>query len=396
MRQAARRGTVDGVIAEDTEPHVKAVPVREHRFGAGREYLVGVEEELMLVDAATGAPAPVVEQLLCKLRDDRVKPELMQCQVELATSPCASTEDALAELAALRADAVRAAALDGVRVAGAGTHPFSLAEEQAITSRDRYRELLAALRYPARRELCFGMHVHVSIQDADKAVRVIEGLLPELPLLLALSASSPFWRGAPSGLFSTRTAIFQAMPRSGVPPAFAGYEEFACGVELLGDAGLVPDHSQLWWDVRPHPRFGTVEVRCMDAQAGVVDAVALAGLVQALVRHLGRRYDQGELFADADRLVVAENRWQAARHGLHARFAVPGSRGAAPAREALVALLDRIADDAEAVGAAWALDHVAWRAHAGTSADRQLRLARAGRSLPQIVSLLADETEAGI
>jgi len=291
---------------------------------------------------------------------------------------------------------VRAAALEGVRIAGAGTHPFSLAEEQAITSRDRYRELLAALRYPARRELCFGMHVHVAVGGADKAIRVLEGLVPELPLLLALSASSPFWRGAPSGLFSTRTAIFQAMPRSGLPPVFADFEDFADGVELLGAAGLVPDHSQLWWDARPHPRFGTVEVRCMDVQPGVVDAAALAGVVQALVRELGRRYDGGERFPDADRLIAAENRWQAARHGLHARFAVRGEPAAVPARDAVADLLDRIADDAKAVGASWALDHVAWRAHAGTSADRQLRLARAGRSLAQIVCLLADESEAGL
>jgi carboxylate-amine ligase len=382
------------VIAGIMDPHVKAVPVRQHRFGSGREYLVGVEEELMLVDAATGAPAPVVESLLTALHDERVKPELMQCQVEIATSPRTSSEGALEELAVLRGDVVRAAAREGVRVAGAGTHPFSLAEEQAITERDRYRELLAALRYPARRELCFGMHVHVSVGGADKAIRVLEALMPELPLLLALSASSPFWRGAPSGLFSTRTAIFQAMPRSGLPPAFADYEDFARGLEVLGAAGLVPDHSQLWWDARPHPRFGTVEIRCMDVQPGVVDSAALAGVVQALVRHLGRRYDRGEVSGNADRLVVGENRWQAARHGLHARFAVPGEPAGLCARDALARLLERIADDAEAVGATWALDHVAWRAHAGTSADRQLRLHRAGRSLPQIVSLLADETEA--
>jgi len=370
----------------------KAVPVRAPRFGSGPEYRVGIEEELMLVDQAGFELARGVERVVAAIGDERVKPELMQCQVELATSPQTTVAAAEEELRALRARVIAVAAESGLRVAGAGTHPFSLAESQALTMRDRYRELAAALRYPLHREVCFGMHVHVAVARPDKALQVIEAMLPDLPLLLALSASSPFWRGEPTGLQSTRTVVFQSLPRSGLPPVFADYEHFACAVERLQRAGALADHSYLWWDMRPHPLFGTVEVRILDAQSRVADSVALAGLIQALVRHYGRRYDDGERFADADRLVVGENRWLAARHGLHAQLVDLDVDGCVSARSAIEELLDRVAEDADAVEARGALDRVAVLLGAGTSADRQLGLQRRGASLAAIVESLADET----
>ena len=370
----------------------KAVSVRAPRFGTGREYLVGIEEELMLVDAVSLELAPGVERVVAAIGDGRVKPELMQCQIELATSPQVTVAAAEEELRALRARVIGVATRSGLRLAGAGTHPFSLPESQALTMRDRYRELAAALRYPLRREVCFGMHVHVAVARPDKAIQVIEAMLPDLPLLLALSASSPFWRGEPTGLQSTRTVVFQSLPRSGLPPVFADYEEFACAVERLRRAGALADHSYLWWDARPHPRFGTVEVRIMDAQPRVADSVALAGLIQSLVHHYGRRYDDGERFAEADRLVVGENRWLAARHGLHAQLVDPEADTCVSARRAIEQLLERVAEDADAVEARHALDRVATLMGAGTSADRQLALHRHGASLESLVESLVDET----
>ena len=238
------------------------------------------------------------------------------------------------------------------------------------------------------------MHVHVAVDGADKAVRVIEALLPDLPTLLALSTSSPFWRGEPTGLRSTRTIVFQSMPRSGLPPVFEDYDDYAGDVERLQRARALDDHSYLWWDVRPHPRFGTIEVRCLDVQPGARDTGAIAGLVQALVRHYGRRYDRGERFADANRFIVAENRWLAARHGLQASFVDPRVDTAVRARTAVEELLDRVADDASALGAAGALDRVAAILRDGTSADRQMALRRRRASLPDIVRALVDETAA--
>jgi carboxylate-amine ligase len=372
----------------------KAVAVRAHRFGSGPEYTLGIEEEHMLVDADDLALAPRVERVVEEIGDDRVKRELMQCQIELATSPQRTVAAAEDELRELRSRVIGIGAQLGLRLAGGGTHPFSYSESQPYTVCDRYRELAAALRYPLRREACFGMHVHVAVGHPDKALRVIEAVLWDLPLLLAVSASSPFWRGEPTGLHSTRTVVFQSLPRSGLPPAFGCYDEFARGVERLRRAGALPDHSYLWWDVRPHPRFGTVEVRILDTQPRVADSVALAGVVQALVRHYGRCYDRGERFADADRLIVAENRWLAARHGLHAPMIDAGSHTSVPARRMVEQLLDRVADDAAVLDATEALDRVAALIREGTSADRQLALHRGGASLHGIVQSLVDETRA--
>jgi carboxylate-amine ligase len=374
------------------DPVEKAVPVRQHLFGSGPEYTLGIEEELMLIDADDLSLAPRIEPLVTAVADERVKRELMQCQVELATSPQRTVAAAEEELRDLRADVIRVGAQLGVRLAGAGTHPFSLSESQPLSVSDRYRELAAALRYPLRREACFGMHVHVAVGSADKAVRVIEALLGELPLLLALSTSSPFWRGDPTGLHSTRTVVFQSLPRSGLPPSFVSYEDYADGVERLVGAGALADHSYLWWDVRPHPRFGTIEVRVLDVQPRAADSAALAGVVQALVRHYGRRYDDGERFPDADRFLVAENRWLAARHGLHAPLVDAASLASVPARRMVEQMLDRLVDDAAALEASDALDRVATIVREGTSADRQLRLARGGASLQAIVRSLVEET----
>lgn len=377
-----------------TPPAPKAVPVRAHRFAANPEYTLGIEEELMLLEADKLELTAGVEPIVAALSDEHVKPELMQCQIEVATPPRRTAEAALADLLALRLRVIRAAATRGMRIAGAGTHPFSLSEAQSLTTRDRYRELAAALRYPLRREVCFGMHVHVAVGGADKALRVIEALLGDLPLLLALSTSSPFWRGEQTGLRSTRTIVFQSLPRSGLPPAFDSYDDYARGVEQLQRAGAIPDHSYLWWDIRPHPRFGTVEVRALDVQPRAADGVAIAALIQALVRHYGRRYERGERFPDANRFIVGENRWLAARHGLQAPFVDLTGDGVVAAKHALEELLDRIAEDASALDATDQLDHIAEIARSGTSADRQLTLHRHGASLAAIAESLVDETAA--
>jgi carboxylate-amine ligase len=183
------------------------------------------------------------------------------------------------------------------------------------------------------------------------------------------------------------------MPRSGLPPVFADYASFAGVLERLAQAGAVLDHSYVWWDARPHPRFGTVELRCMDVQPSVEDSAAIGGLVQALVRHYGQRYERGERFADADRFVVSENRWLAARHGLSAPLVRSGLGSSATARTLLAELLERVSDDADAVGASWALERVQAILQGGTSADRQLHLARQGCDLEAILASLADETE---
>ncbi len=373
-------------------PGLQASGERRQLFAPAREYTLGVEEELMLLDPATLALAAAIEPIIAGEKErGPAKRELMQCQAEVSTRPCRNVDELLEELVALRATLRRHAAGEGVLVAGAGTHPFSHAEEQPITPAHRYREMVAALRYPARRTLCYAMHVHVAVGGADKALQIIEALLAELPLLLALSTSSPFWDGEETGLASTRLIVLQTMPRTGLPPVFESWREFESTLAALRRAGAIADVTYLWWDVRPQPRFGTVEVRIMDVQPRVEDSAVLAGLVQALVRHYGKRYDRGEGFAKANRLVVGENRWLAARHGLRARL-VTGADQAVGARTLIAGLLDRIADDAAALGCEWALERVESIAAEGTSADRQLRLLRQGHSLADLVRGLVEET----
>jgi carboxylate-amine ligase len=373
-------------------PGVQASSVFEHPFAPAREYTLGVEEELMLLDPRTLALAAAIEPIIAGEKEHGpAKRELMQCQAEVSTRPCRNADELLGELVALRATLRRDAAREGVLVAGAGTHPFSRAEDEPITPAHRYREMVAALRYPARRTLCFGMHVHVAVGGADKALQIIEALLSELPLLLALATSSPFWDGEETGLASTRLIVLQTMPRTGLPPVFESWREFEATLAALRRAGAIADATYLWWDVRPQPRFGTVEVRIMDVQPWVEDSAALAGLVQALVRHYGKRYDRGEGFAKANRLVVGENRWLAARHGLRARL-VTEAADAVGARTLIASLLDRVADDAAALGCEWALERVDSIAAEGTSADRQLQLVRHGHGLDDVLRGLVEET----
>ena len=332
----------------------------------------------MLLDSETLALAAAIEPIIAAEHErGPAKRELMQCQAEVNTRPCRTAAELRDELVDLRAALRRDAARRDVLVAGAGTHPFSHAEDQPITPSHRSRELVAALRFPARRTLCFGMHVHVAVAGAEKALQILEAILGELPLLLALSASSPFWDSEETGLASTRLIILQTMPRTGVPPVFESYRDFESTLEGLQRAGAITDATYLWWDVRLQPRLGTLEVRIMDVQPRVEDAAALAGLVQALVRHYGMLYDRGAGFAKANRLVVGENRWLAARYGLRAPL-VTDSNEAVGARTLIAELLDRVADDAAALGNEWALERVASTLAEGTSADRQLHLARRG------------------
>ena len=250
--------------------------------------------------------------------EERINPELMQSVIEITTPVCRTAGDVSRELLKLRRYVTEVAHGKGLRVGSAGTHPFSLFERQRITAKDRYRALIDQMQYIARRELIFGMHVHVAVDDPEKAIKVVNGLLPQLGPLLALSASSPFWRGEPTGLASSRQMVFSAFPRSGPPPRFRDYADYAEVVGQLEKSGCIADYTSIWWDIRLHPRLGTVEIRICDAATRVEDAVAIAAYCQSLVKHLSERYDAGEEIPSYHRILTTENKWLAARYGLEA------------------------------------------------------------------------------
>src|SRR6266545_4189697 len=250
--------------------------------------------------------------------DAQRKAELMQSVLEIATPICRTATDVDRELRKLRGYVTSVARDNSLRVGSAGTHPFSLFERQRITAGDRYRALVDQMQYVARRELIFGLHVHVAVDDPEKAIQVVNGLLLELPSMLALSANSPFWRGEPTGLASTRQMVFAAFPRSGPPPRFRDYSDYAEVVGQLEKTGCIPDYTHIWWDIRPHPRLGTVEIRVCDAVTRVEHAVGLAAYCQALVKLYCERFDRGEQIRSYHRILTSENKWLAARYGLEA------------------------------------------------------------------------------
>ena len=277
----------------------------------------------------------------------------------------------------------------------AGTHPFSLFERQRITARDRYRNLVDQLQYVARRELIFGMHVHVAVDDAEKAIQVVNGLLNHLGPLLALSASSPFWRGEPTGLSSSRQMIFAAFPRSGPPPRFMDYADYASVVGQLERTGCIADYTHIWWDIRLHPRLGTVEIRICDATTRLEDVVAITAFCQALVKHYCEQYERGEQIPSYHRILTTENKWLAARYGLEAPVMdlATGRRNRVPVAQLIRRTVKEIEPHARELGSERELQGIHEILARGNGSDRQLRIFNANRDIVEVVQEIADATE---
>ena len=305
----------------------------DHAFGKSDPYTLGVEEEYMLLDPETWDLVQHIDSVLAAVADgdheDQIHAELMQSVLEVTTPVCRTAGDVMqARSRSCAATSPRSRASEGCRFGSAGTHPFSLFERQRITARDRYRQLVDQLQYVARRELIFGMHMHVAVDDPEKAIQVMNGLLVHLPQMLALSASSPFWRGEPTGLSSSRQMVFAAFPRSGPPPRFRDYADYAEVVGQLERTGCIADYTHIWWDIRPHPRLGTIEMRVCDAVTRLEDVVAITAFFQAIVKmyceQLRGRQGDPELAPHAD------DREQVARRPLRARGAGHGPRDRPP------------------------------------------------------------------
>jgi glutamate---cysteine ligase / carboxylate-amine ligase len=374
--------------------------VLEHAFGKGDPYTLGVEEEYMLLDSETFDLVQHIDTFLAAVvgheLEAQMKAELMQSVLEIATPVCKTPSEVDRELRKLREYVTSVAAQKSLRVGSAGTHPFSLFEAQRITARDRYRSLVDQMQYVARRELIFGLHIHVAVDDAEKAIQVVNGLLVELPVLLALSASSPFWRGEPTGLASTRQLVFAAFPRSGPPPRFRDYSDYAEVVGQLEKTGCIADYTHIWWDIRPHPKLGTVEVRICDAVTRVEHAVALAAYCQALVKLYSERFDSREEIPSFHRILTSENKWLAARYGLEAPLMdlVTGRRNRVPVAQLVRRRLRELEPHARELGSESELEGIQDILAKGNGADRQLRVFNANRDVAEVVREIADATEA--
>src|SRR3954469_3161861 len=371
------------------------MPRVEHRF-TGPSYTLGIEEELMIVDAETLELANGIETMLESMPETEgdVKPELMESVLEISTTPTRNTREAGEQLRELRRSVQATAHEHGLAIGSAGPHPFAMWEDQRIVARSRYRDLIAALRFVARQELIFGQHVHVGVDDPDKAIHVANGMRVHLPLLLALSANSPFWRADLTGMLSTRMPIFRAFPRVGIPPTYKNFDEYSKRIEFMTDSRVIEDYTYLWYDVRPHPNFGTVEIRVMDSQTRIEHTLGLAALIQALVKELCEHFEAGKRLSTYPYEMLDENKWLAARHGLPQEVVdLPKTRLVNP-RELAMRVLDRVRHHAEELGSADELAGIEDLLDRGNGAARQVVVYEANSDLREVMHEIIEKTAA--
>ncbi len=366
----------------------------EHAFGTDGHgsFSLGVEEELMFVDRGTLALENAIDRLLGDVAEGSVQPELMESVLEVATGPCGEIADVDRQLRALRGEVRERAARHGLAIASAGTHPTARWEDQRIVGATRYRGLVDALRHVARQELIFGMHVHVAVDDPDVAVHVANGMRTHCAVLLALSANSPYWRGDETGLQSTRTPLFRAFPRVGIPPAYRDWEDYVEQIDFMVRSGVMEDYTYLWYDVRPHPRLGTVEVRVCDAQTRVEHTLGLSALIQAMVRELALEAAAGRPPAEPLWQMLDENKWLAARHGLRGELVDLPSADRVRTTDLARRLLDRLREHAQDLGGADALAAVEDLLERGNGAERQVVVFEANRDFGELLGEIVAAT----
>jgi glutamate---cysteine ligase / carboxylate-amine ligase len=363
----------------------------EHRF-EGPPFTIGIEEELMIVDAESLELVNAIESLLEDAPSGEIKPELMESVLEVSTDPCPNTAQAAEQLRALRRQVTQTAGERNLAIGSAGTHPFAMWEDQRIVARPRYRDLISALRFVARQELIFGMHVHIGVDDPNKAIHVANGMRVHVPVLLALSANSPFWRADATGLASTRTPIFRAFPRVGIPPTYKDWDDYERRIEFMIRAKVIEDYTYLWHDVRPHPWFGTVEVRVMDSQTHIEHTLGLAALTQALVRELCEHYESGKQLSKYPFEMLDENKWLAARHGLDGEIVDLPHSERIPMRMLARRLVDRTRDHCKDLGSLGELEAVEDLLERGNGASRQVVVYEANHDLREVMAEIVAAT----
>ncbi len=363
---------------------------------------IGVELELHLVDAVTGDLVSAANEILDEMavghpggEHPKAKHELFQSTVEIITGICDTPAEARADLQATL-DELRARADErGLRIISSGTHPFGIAREQDVSPSPRYHELIEAMQWPARRLLICGMHVHVGVLDGERAITIINELKRTLPIFLALSSSSPFFEGEDSGLASARSKVFESLPTAGLPPQLADWLDFEAFMSTLLDSECITSIREVWWDIRPHPEFGTIELRMFDAPQTLGEVEALAALTQALVAWCNDRIETGDLPEPPREWTIRENRWLAGRYGIDATLIVEDAGGGKPVRRPIRELVHELIDELTPVATRLGIDrelhNVFGILERGSGTMRQRKLVEDGATLLDVVHHLADE-----
>lgn len=363
------------------------------------EFTVGIEEEFQLVDPETRNLRSSITQILASgqgVLGEHLKKEMFQHTVEVGTEICRDIEEARGEVIRLRQAVARLAEEVGTRLVAAGAHPFAEWLEMDITDDERYISLTKDLQDIGRSIAVYGLHVHVGVDDRDRAIELMNEARYFLPHILALSVNSPFWRGRDTGLKSYRSIVWGRMPRSGIPDSFSSWDDYHHFVETLLRTNSIDEPKKIWWDIRPHPKFNTLEFRVCDMQTRVEDTLCLAALFQAVIVKLARLRRQNLGFRTYQRALIAENRWRAIRYGIDGQLIDLGKVKEVPMRELALELLEFVDDVVDGLGSRAALATVQDILDHGTGADRQLEVFHRTNSLPAVVDYLMEETVRGV
>jgi len=363
-------------------------------------FTIGIEEEYQTVDPVSrDLRSHIQSEILEKgkvLLQEKVKAELHQAVVEVGTSVCKNIKEAKTEVKALRRDMIKLARENGLRLASAATHPFADWRVQEITPDDRYKNIVEDMQLVARANLIFGLHVHIGIEDRETAIHMMNHARYFLPHILALSTNSPFWLGMNTGLKSYRCKVFDKFPRTNIPDYFPSWGEYDNFIKLLIKTNCIDNAKKIWWDIRPHPFFNTLEFRICDIPMRADETIALAALIQATIAKLYKLYTANQGFRLYRRALLMENKWRAARYGLDGKLIDFGKQKEVPARDLIHEYLDFVDEVADELDSREELNYIREILEMGTGADRQLRVFQETGDLKQVVDYIIEETEAGV
>jgi carboxylate-amine ligase len=363
-------------------------------------FTIGIEEEYQTIDPQNRDLRSHIQVELLekgkKLLQERVKPEMHQSVVEVGTSVCKNIKEAKAEVKKLRRDIIRLAAENGLSLASVATHPFSDWRTQEIHPDERYKNIIEDMQLVARANLIFGLHVHIGIEDRETAIHLMNHARYFLPHILALSTNSPFWLGMNTGLKSYRCKVFDKFPRTNIPDYFPSWGEYENFIKLLIKTNCIDNAKKIWWDIRPHPFFNTLEFRVCDIPMRADETIALAALIQATVAKLYKLYTANQGFRLYRRALIMENKWRAARYGLDGKLIDFGKQKEVPARDLIHEYLDFVDDVVDELDSREELNYIHRILETGSGADRQLRVYQETGDLKKVLDYIVEETEAGL
>src|SRR6478736_3767515 len=363
-------------------------------------FTIGIEEEYQTVDPETRdlrshIHAEIIEKGKLILQE-KVKAEMHASVVEVGTAVCSNIKDAKTEVKKLRRDMIALARENGLRLASAATHPFADWRVQEITEDVRYKNIVEDLQLVARANLIFGLHVHIGVEDRETAIQLMNHARYFLPHILALSTNSPFWLGMDTGLKSYRCKVFDKFPRTNIPDYFPSYGEYENFIKLLIKTGCIDNAKKIWWDIRPHPFFNTIEFRICDIPILVDETIALAALIQATVAKLYKLYTANQGSRLYRRALIMENKWRASRYGIEGKLIDFGKQTEVSARELVLEYLDFVDDVVDELDSREELNYIHKIMEMGTGADRQIRVFEETGDLKKVVDYIIEETEVGV